>query len=122
MATTKKRRLTDEERDRRRAQDRETARRAVEALQSSAGWQQWLQVRRRFHSYSLHNQLLIAMQRAGSHCLLGRGGVDMWSGGAGRARWYGDQRARVGSMAGFVGLVGLFVTGIDVGAATGLAA
>jgi len=63
MATTKKRRLTDEERDRRRAQDRETARRAVEALQSSAGWQQWLQVRRRFHSYSLHNQLLIAMQR-----------------------------------------------------------
>jgi hypothetical protein len=53
MATTKKRRLTDEERDRRRAQDRETARRAVEALQRSVGWQQWLQVRRRLHSYGL---------------------------------------------------------------------
>lgn len=90
MATTSKRRLTDEERDRRRAEDCETARRAVEALQSSAGWQQWLRVRRRFHFYSLNNQLLIAMQRAGSHCLLGRGGVDMWSSGApGRAQWYG---------------------------------
>lgn len=92
------------------------------ALKSSEGWQAWLRVRRHFHCYSLNNQLLIAMQRAGSHCLLERAGFDFWSSGACRARWYGDQRARVGSMAGYVGLVGLFVTGIDVGAATGLPA
>lgn len=61
MAKPRKRPLTEEERDRRRAEERETARRAVEALTSSAGWQQWLSVRRSFRSYSLANQLLIAM-------------------------------------------------------------
>ena len=87
--TAKRRQFTDAEREQRRAHDRETSIAAVRALQSSAGWQAWLKVRRRFHTYSLRNQLLIAMQRAGSHCLLGRGGVDMWSSGAGRARRYG---------------------------------
>lgn len=63
MATTSKRRLTDEQRAERRAQDRETAQQAVAELTSSAGWQRWLRVRRSFHCYSLTNQLLIAMQR-----------------------------------------------------------
>ncbi len=36
---------------------------AVAALRSSEGWQRWLRVRRHFHSYSFHNQLLIAFQR-----------------------------------------------------------
>jgi antirestriction protein ArdC len=37
-------------------------RRAVEALRTSEGWRRWLAVRRHFHSYSFHNQLLIAVQ------------------------------------------------------------
>ena len=35
---------------------------AVEQLRSGEGWQRWLGVRRHFHTYSLHNQLLIALQ------------------------------------------------------------
>lgn len=58
-----KRPLTEAERAERRRQDRETAIAAVAALKSSDGWQAWLRVRRRFHAYSLSNQLLIAMQR-----------------------------------------------------------
>jgi antirestriction protein ArdC len=46
----------------RRAADRERMQAALEALQSSEGWQRWLRARRHFHSYSLHNQLLIAHQ------------------------------------------------------------
>ncbi len=61
--TAKRRQLTDAEREQRRAQDCETSIAAVRALQSSAGWQAWLKVRRHFHAYSLRNQLLIAMQR-----------------------------------------------------------
>lgn len=54
--------LTDEERARRREADRQRSMEAVEALQSSEGWQNWLASRRHFHRYSLANQLLIAMQ------------------------------------------------------------
>jgi antirestriction protein ArdC len=57
-----RRALTDEERDARRAAQRELADRAVEELRSSTGWQRWLSTRRHFHHYSLRNQLLIAMQ------------------------------------------------------------
>jgi hypothetical protein len=46
----------------RREADRRMAREAVGALCSSDGWQRWLACRRHFHSYSLANQLLIAMQ------------------------------------------------------------
>jgi antirestriction protein ArdC len=53
---------SDEERAERRAAEREQMREAVEALRTSEGWQRWLQVRRHFHDYSFHNQLLIAMQ------------------------------------------------------------
>lgn len=63
MAKPKRRALTDAERQQRRAKDRQTATAAVEALKSSDGWQAWLRVRRRFHTYTLSNQLLIAMQR-----------------------------------------------------------
>jgi antirestriction protein ArdC len=63
MTTTRIERPTDEERRAdRRAADRQRMREAVEALRTSEGWKRWLTVRRNFHSYSFHNQLLIAMQ------------------------------------------------------------
>jgi antirestriction protein ArdC len=55
-------RSTAEEREQRRAAERELAERAVEELRTSAGWQRWLGVRRHFHRYSLRNQILISMQ------------------------------------------------------------
>lgn len=55
-------RLTDEQRAKKRAAERERMERAVEELRSSEGWQAWLQTRSRFHRYSLSNQLLIAFQ------------------------------------------------------------
>ncbi len=54
---------TDAERAARREREREQMREAIAALRSSEGWQRWLTVRRHFHSYSFHNQLLIAHQR-----------------------------------------------------------
>jgi antirestriction protein ArdC len=63
MAVKDRRQLTSEERALRRERDREYARQAVETLRSSQGWQAWLTTRASFHSYSLGNQLLIAMQR-----------------------------------------------------------
>ncbi|HEX4306481.1 MAG TPA: ArdC-like ssDNA-binding domain-containing protein [Solirubrobacterales bacterium] len=64
MSTTKTKRRppTEEERTERRAAEREQMRQAIEALRTSEGWQRWLGVRRHFHGYSFHNQLLIAMQ------------------------------------------------------------
>jgi len=67
MATRKRRRaLSDEERAEKRAAERELMAKAIEQLRSSEGWQRWLRVRRHFHSYSFHNQLLIAFQRPGA--------------------------------------------------------
>jgi antirestriction protein ArdC len=67
MATRKRRRaLSDEERAEKRAAERELMAEAIEQLRCSEGWQRWLSVRRHFHSYSLHNQLLIAFQRPGA--------------------------------------------------------
>jgi antirestriction protein ArdC len=60
---TKRAPMSDEERAERRAAEREQMREAVEALRTSEGWQRWLKVRRHFHGYSFHNQLMIAMQR-----------------------------------------------------------
>ena len=62
MTKTKRAPLSDEERAARRAAEREQMREAVEALRTSEGWQRWLKVRRHFHDYSFHNQLLIATQ------------------------------------------------------------
>ena len=55
--------LSEEERAAKRAVERELMATAIEELRSSDGWQRWLRVRRHFHSYSFHNQLLIASQR-----------------------------------------------------------
>ncbi len=54
--------LTDAQREQRRAADRAFVQQAVEQLRSSDGWQRWLTTRRHFHTYSLRNQLLLAMQ------------------------------------------------------------
>jgi antirestriction protein ArdC len=47
----------------RHEQARERLERAVEALAGSKGWQAWVRTRSAFRRYSLHNTLLIAMQR-----------------------------------------------------------
>lgn len=57
-----RRRLTDDERAERRERDRQLMAAAVEELRSSEGWLRWLRLRRHFHTYSLRNQILIAMQ------------------------------------------------------------
>src|SRR4051794_5724858 len=56
--------LTEAERAQRRARERELTAQAVEQLRTSAGWQAWVRVRARtgLRRYSLHNQLLIALQ------------------------------------------------------------
>src|SRR4051812_44758928 len=59
---SKRPKLTDGQHEQRRAADRELLHQAVNQLRSSAGWQRWLATRRHFHSYSLRNQLLIAVQ------------------------------------------------------------
>jgi len=60
--SSRRRALTDEERAEKRAAERELMAEAIEELRSSEGWKRWLSVRRHFHGYSLHNQLLIAGQ------------------------------------------------------------
>ena len=64
MAKTTRRRLTDDERAQRRAEDRERLERAARELLTSDGWRRWIEVRARngFARYSLGNQLLIALQ------------------------------------------------------------
>jgi hypothetical protein len=59
------RRLTEAEREERRHADRQRVERAVRALLTSEGWQQWVRVRSTngLARYSFGNQLLIAMQR-----------------------------------------------------------
>ena len=57
-----RRTLTDEEREQRRAEQRELVRASIEQLRSSDGWQAYLKVRARFHSYSWRNVLLILHQ------------------------------------------------------------
>src|SRR3954452_2078833 len=54
--------LSEAEREQRRAAECAFVQQAVEQLRSSDGWQRWLTTRRHFHTYSLRNQLLIAMQ------------------------------------------------------------
>ena len=74
MSARTRRRLTDDEREQQRARERELTNRAVAQLRTSAGWQAWLRVRARtgLRRYSLGNQLLIALQKLASHCLLER--------------------------------------------------
>lgn len=58
------RRLSDEDRARRRAEDRDRLEQAARQLLDSDGWQRWIKVRSRngLARYSVGNQLLIAMQ------------------------------------------------------------
>ena len=63
MATKQRRPLTDEEREARRAAQRELVCASIEQLRSSDGWQAYLNARRRFPSYSWRNVLLILHQR-----------------------------------------------------------
>lgn len=53
--------LSNAERQARRGADRKRTREAVEALRASDGWQNWLRLRHHFRTYSLTNQLLIAL-------------------------------------------------------------
>ena len=64
MAKSTRRRLTDDERAQRRAQDRERLEQAARELLTSDGWRRWVRVRARngLSRYSLGNQLLIALQ------------------------------------------------------------
>jgi len=64
MTAKTRRRLTDEQRAQKRAQDRERMEQAARRLLTSDGWQQWVRVRSRngLARYSLGNQILIAMQ------------------------------------------------------------
>jgi antirestriction protein ArdC len=59
---TDKRTLSDQEREQRRAEQRELVCASIEQLRSSDGWQAYLKVRSRFHSYSWRNVLLILHQ------------------------------------------------------------
>lgn len=73
MATRTRRRLTDEERAQRRAEDRERLEQAARRLLTSEGWQQWVRVRARngLRRYSVGNQLLIAMQAPDATFIVG---------------------------------------------------
>jgi antirestriction protein ArdC len=86
-------RASDEERDQRRAQQRELVSASIEQLRSTEGWAGFLRARRAFHSYSYRNVLLIAMQHptatrvAGFHAWLklgycvrkGETGIRIWA-------------------------------------------
>ena len=57
-----KRSLTEQEREQRRAQQRDLTRASIEQLRSSDGWRSWLRARARFRSYSPRNVLMILSQ------------------------------------------------------------
>ena len=63
MARRQRNKPTDAERDARRNEDRERFEEAVSALLSSEGWERWMRTRRCFRTYSVTNQLLVALQR-----------------------------------------------------------
>jgi hypothetical protein len=67
MSTTR-RRLSEHEREQRRASDRERMQQAAEQLLGSEGWRRWVRVRSAngLSRYSLNNQLLIALQTGGT--------------------------------------------------------
>jgi hypothetical protein len=58
-------RLSESEREQRRARDRERLKVAAEQLLTSEGWERWVHVRSRngLSRYSVNNQLLIALAR-----------------------------------------------------------
>jgi antirestriction protein ArdC len=56
--------LSDEERQQRRAAQRERLERATDALLTSDGWRAWLRTRAVLHTYSATNTILLAQQAA----------------------------------------------------------
>ena len=61
---SRRRQLSESEREERRPRDRERLEAAARELQSSEGWTRWVKVRRTngLARYSVNNTLLIAMQ------------------------------------------------------------
>ena len=57
-----RRALTPQEREQRRAEQRELVLASIEQLRTSDGWQAYLKARRRFPTYSWRNVLLILSQ------------------------------------------------------------
>jgi hypothetical protein len=59
------RKLSEADREQRRARDRERMQHAAEELLTSKGWERWVRVRSRngLAKYSVNNQLLIAFAR-----------------------------------------------------------
>ena len=64
MTATSRCRLSDQDREARRAKDRERLKHAAEQLLTSDGWRRWVRVRGRggLARLSLNNQLLVALQ------------------------------------------------------------
>ena len=60
--TSRRRRLSETEREQRRQADRERVKEAALELLSSEGWQRWVRARQLFHAYSASNCMLIALQ------------------------------------------------------------
>jgi hypothetical protein len=65
---SKRSRVSDAEREQRRAADRQRLQQAAEQLLSSEGWQRWVRTRATngLARYSINNQLLIALQTSGT--------------------------------------------------------
>ena len=63
--------LTDQEREQRRAEQRELVVRSIGQLRTTDGWQAYLKARRQFRSYSWRNVLLIYMQHPTAGCVAG---------------------------------------------------
>ena len=59
---TSRKKPSEAERAEKRASERQLMADAVAHMRSSDGWRAWLRARRHFHGYSLHNQMLIALQ------------------------------------------------------------
>ena len=79
-------------RDERRAGQRERVHQAVAALMSEEGFGVWVEMRSKFHRYSLHNTLLIALQRPdASHVA----GFRTWQDKFGRHVRRGEQGIRI---------------------------
>jgi hypothetical protein len=109
MAYTKS---TDTERAQRRQADRDRLEQAARALLTSEGWQRWVKVRSTngLARYSFGNQILIALQRVVSHCLLGRGWMDIRSSDAQCRRAGCDRRGWAARGSALLGVVGPSVT------------
>jgi antirestriction protein ArdC len=73
MATTTRRVLADEEREQRRAEQRELVTASIEQLRCSEGWRQYLKARAVFRAYSPRNALLIMFQHPAATRVAGFG-------------------------------------------------